>query len=669
MRKQKKHRLERLKKRKSERIEARNDRFCERYRGTLRATVSGYGFVTVLSRVMTGNEDSVLPGQLPEEIFIPPKEMGNAIDGDEVLVGILPPSSRDQGRGPCGHIIRVLTPGQTKIVGEVIAGRKIRPLNIRITDDIDVSGRRCGAKRGDWVEIRLQRNTDSCEKTPLRGSIVSRIGKAGTVQGDLDAIVREYALPEPYSEEDNVSALQLSPRDIKREDCRKLFTVTIDPADARDFDDALSIKTIDKDHWEIGVHIADAAAWITPNSRFDKQAAKRGMTSYLPGRTLPMLPPALTALISMQAGQDTPAHSIFFTVKAQTGEILSRRRAHTIIRTRLRLDYDIVQKFLTAGEIPDNWDQTTRRSITRLAKIAAIWRKERREKEQFLNMEMPETRILCDEAADTINGFQIREQRQAEEIVEEFMLAANSAVATELYAKDIPAVYRIHAAPDQEKLADFEIFAESCGLPCGVLLHRSDVFAYVENLARSSKKFILLNALLRSMPRAVYSAIPGEHYGLGKVKYCHFTSPIRRYADLAVHQQLWNLDTNCRLRDKGTMERFAEKITVREDICDNAYFAACDRLKLRYISERLEDHPEENFYEGYISKVLQAGISVYIPEIGLFGFLPGTNINRNRRGNGNIKQNNTPRYQAGDVIYLKLDYVDMAKGNAIFTRC
>ena len=138
MKKNKKNRLERLHRRKQERRDARNERFTERYKGKLRATVSGYGFVTPTSRVLSGSEDSY-PDEIPAEIFIPPRDMGNAIDGDEVLVGILPPSYKDQGRGPCGHILKVLTPGSAKIVGEVIAGRKVRPLNIRITGDIEVS--------------------------------------------------------------------------------------------------------------------------------------------------------------------------------------------------------------------------------------------------------------------------------------------------------------------------------------------------------------------------------------------------------------------------------------------------------------------------------------------------------------------------------------------------
>ncbi len=666
MKKQKKHRLERLRERTRRRHEARAANFSEQYVGVLRTTVSGYGFVVPSERC--GRDGGDAP--LPSEIFIPPRELGGAIDGDRVRVGILPPEARDAGRGPAGRVIEVLQAAREKIVGELLAGRKVRPLNIRIGGDVEISGRSHGAKRGDWVEIRLDRHSDDGDDrgSALRGTITARIGKAGTVQGDLDAVAREYQLPEAYSEAENAEAEQLSPREIPREDCRKLVTVTIDPFDAKDFDDALSLRTIDRGHWEVGVHISDVAGWIVPGTRADRQAARRGFTTYLPGRTMPMLPAKLTARISMGEDRDAPAHSVFFTVDASDFSVLSVRRCHTLVRIRHRMNYDEVQEFLDGGKAPERWSAACKRTVKRLAAIAEAWRAKRRADEAFLDMEIPEVRVLCDEAGDTVNGFETRVQRDSEALVEEFMLAANTAVAEELTQKNVPALFRVHAEPDPEKLAEFEILSEeSCNIPTGDLTLRSNVCEYLRRIEKNPRKVILLNALLRSMPRAGYSAECLPHYGLGKKRYCHFTSPIRRYADLTVHQQLWNLDSGKRLKDKGTLMNLSERLDFQEENSDNAYFAACDRLKLRWLDEQLEQNPESNFCEGLIAKVVSAGLSVYIPELGLYGFVPSERLQKRRRFGD--RGGAAPRYQVGDVIYLKLLSVEIARGSAIFTPC
>lgn len=655
---QKKKRLLRISDRKYEKQREKAGTFVI---GKLKMTHSGFGFVEVdpAERVTEQGED----------IFIPISKINGAIDGDTVKVQLLPGrrefSDDTANRGATGRIVDVIERSRESFVGEVLAGGIVRPLNTRLPDGIKLLGGRKGAQKGDFVKVRGPEMLNG----EWRGTISSVIGHAGVLEAELDAVMAEYEILPAYSKEDNDAALEIVPREIQRENHSKLFVITIDPEDAKDFDDALSISPgPDKDHVELGVHIADVAAFIEPRSRFDIQASRRGFSCYLPGRTLPMLPPGLTAKISMQAGVPSLAHSVFLTVNKKTGEVTAFRREHTLVTIAHRLDYDQVQNFADTGKAPEEWPPKLKKLVKDLLKITTRMRAYRAEKEEFIELPLPEVRVRCDEKKNQLLGVESRVSRPSEQLVEECMLAANSAVGQELIEKGVAGIYRIHNTPEIEKLWEFSDMAEQFGFATGDLSSRKVCNDFVRSLPDTPKREVVLSLLLRSFPRAEYAAKPLLHYALGKTAYAHFTSPIRRYADLTVHQQLWCLDKKARTRRVETLERIAEKCTEQEERNDSASFAASDRMKLRLLEEELE-RGDLKIYEGVIAKVITAGLQVAIEQLGLYGFVPVDALPGNRRrGKYTLyaEKNSSSNFKLGDYIYLRLAGIDFARGSAVF---
>ncbi len=655
MKREKKKRLRRL----SERAQVRRSRKVETVTGTLTVTPSGFGFVSLPAA--PGDETR------PEDVFIPPQFINDAMDGDEVKVAILPPREDVAGdrRGPAGKILAVLKQAREEVVGELLAGHKVRPLNRRMPEEIEISGARNGAKRGDWVRIKLLRHEDG----NWHGAIRKVLGRAGEIAADLDAIAAEYHLAPPYSEADNAEAVEIVPREIAREDCTGLLTLTIDPFDAKDFDDALSIGP-GKNPGEvlIGVHISDVAAFIAPKSKFDRSAEMRGFSCYLPGRTLPMLPAALTARISLQAGQDSNAHTVFLTVDRESGKVLGFRRCHTVIRVDHRLNYEEVQEFIDKGTAPADWSEPLRGALRSLVDATRAMREFRRKAEEFIDLALPEVRVVCDEKENKILGLVSKIARESENLVEECMLAANSAVGTELGEKGIAGLYRVHPEPEPDKIEEFsETMREAFGLNPGDLTSRRVCNRFLAGLPDDPRRPVILSLLLRSLPRAYYLEKPALHFGLGKGRYSHFTSPIRRYPDLILHQQLWNYDCKVRTRSTSTLARVAMDCSAREENNDSAFFAANDRMKLRYLEEKLEAGGE-NLYEAVIAKVTSAGLQVDIRDLGLYGFVPREKLAGDyfRSGSGLRQERGHNEYKPGHYIYVRLDSIDFARGSAVF---
>lgn len=626
--------------------------------GTITITAGGFGFV----RFETPENE-----EKREDVFVPPKYLKGAMDGDEVEVQMLE-ERRDmfESRGPAGKVVEIIKRSRDFIVGELISGRKVRPLSKRIQDDIEISGSLCGAKRGDWVKVDLNFNPET--KAARRGSITETIGKAGEITADIDAIIAEYSLCAPYTEEDNEAVTHLTPHEIKREDLRKLFCVAIDPHDAKDVDDAVSIAPGENEsEVELGVHIADVAAWITPGGSWDKKASKRGFTAYLPSRTLPMLPKSLTKKVSLYSGVDSMAHSILFKVHKHSGRVLSARRVHSLISVKANLTYERVQDFIDTGNAK-GWEKGFAAKLGQLVDLTRIMRDYRRKHDKFLEMAIPEIRVVCDDAENKIIGLERKDQRESEQLIEECMLAANTEVAGELIRKSIPGLYRVHPEPDPAKLEEFNALMESAfGMYPGDLSSRTACCHFLEDLPDSPRKPVILNAFLRALPRASYLEKHELHFGLGKTQYSHFTSPIRRYTDLTVHQQLWNSDLGGRLKSVKTMQKIADDCSKKEINIDDAYHSANDRLKLRYLEEQLQTGGE-NLHEGMISRIVTGGLLVDILDLGIYGFVPIENLPGKFRRAGEIlkAERGHATYKCGDYIYLKLAEIDFIRGSAIF---
>jgi len=625
-------------------------------RGRLSVHHRGFGFVT--------------PEDGGPDIFIPPAGLGLALSGDHVEVTV----QEETERGIAGHVRRIVERGHEQITGEYVVqeeGTFLRPLRRDFPDLIPlrVPGPKPSgeppAEHGDWVVAQL-RHPESTQDV-LHAVMLQRLSAGASVADDLDAIVIEYGLPPPYSDAEAAAAAELQPAGIARDDLRGTTVVTIDPSDAKDFDDALSVCPGESPGTiTVGVHIADVAAYVQPGSPLDTCARERGFTAYLPGRTLPMLPTPLAAhACSLREGEERPAHSVFLTIVRATGEVIAAERRRTLISVDRRFDFDEVQQFLDADSGGN--DDSTVATVRELGSIAQAMRARRRAEEHFLDLAAPEVRVLCEGDPPTIVGLRRQFQREAHQLVEEFMLAANVAVAQEFCARQVAGLFRVHSAPREKYMEEFRQWARrAVGLRPGHLSSRESVNTFLEGLRGQVAEEIVGNAFLRALPRAGYSAVVQEHFGLGKDCYCHFTSPIRRYPDLVVHQQLWRLDSGLGLRSQAECAETAGQCTQAEANNDQAYFAALDRLKLRYIGG-LRARGEGTIHEGVIARLLPEGLLVSLPEFGIYGLLPKAALGPEEfhfsTHSQRLRGSRSGRvYRCGNVIYVEVAKADTVKG-------
>ena len=616
------------KKQKQQRIEIR-------YTGTFSASRNGFGFVEIECG----------------EVFIPAKSVNGAISGDVVTVTI---TSFDNPLGTEGKISEILERSLKHFVAMVIDTYTVKPLDPSLPA-IKISGGMKGAKKNDWVRVRLLDNGSKFTEK-LRGTVEERLGKSGTLTGDLLSVSKEYNLPEPYSDAMELFASKVNPLELERRDLSKEFTVTIDPEDAKDFDDAISIRE-DNHYWYLGVHIADVAAWVRPGTKLDQAAFERGFSSYIPTMFRPMLPGNLTRKISLRQGAESTAHSVILKVDKSDGKIVGHERFHSIVKVDARLDYDGVQLFLEKEKTPEKWSVRLKKNLSMLAEAVDKMRNYRADTEQFLSIETAEIKVICDEAAGTVTGLEQRVQRESEALVEECMLAANSAVAVEMIEKGIPGLYRVHAEPEPGKLEEFAVFAEGIlKRRTGDISNRKILCKFLKNLPDDHTKYVISTSLLRAMQRACYAEDPAIHFGLGKTRYSHFTSPIRRYADLFTHQQLLMFDLKKKMLSKKKAAGIADVLLKLEKRNDEAYFSAIDRLKLHYMKQFLQEKTG-NLFEGVVIKLNSQGMICDIPQYGLRGFVPAHRFTT-------IMHRRPPK--PGNLIFLYLDSLDFNAGSATF---
>ena len=627
--------------------------------GTLTVHARGFGFFT--------------PDTGAPDVFIPPTKLGNAFAGDRVRVQIV----EETDKGPAGRVVDILQRGHTRLTGEYVDNGPypvIRPMRRDYPEEVElILPRQLSEDKypvdGDWITAEIL--FPETPRQPLRGKYLMTLNEGASLTDDMDAIVAEYGLPEPYSDQQQANAKTIMPRTIPREDCSDLTTITIDPVDAKDFDDAISLAMTDHpDVVRIGVHIADVAAYIIPDSDWDRQARRRGFTAYLPGRTLPMLPKPLAAdLCSLKEGVPRSAHSVFLDVDRHSGEILSSRRAHTQVKVSQRLNFVEVERFL-AGDTTTGWDAGVTDAVKELGRLSHIFRQIRRRKEAFLDLATTEIRVLYSDDPPAVTGFQASRPNPAHQLVEEFMLAANVAVANELIRDKIPGLFRIHGPPKSKDVDEFRQWVRSAlRLKTGKLDSRGGVNAFLHEVTGHPAAQIIFNGFLRTLPRAGYAASCSEHFGLGKDQYTHFTSPIRRYADLTVHQQLWRKDLGEDLFSEEECETRAKEITAIEAINDEAYFAALDRVKIRYLNQQ-RGAGDKLIFQAVISRATPDGLALFIPELGLMGFAPKELLGEDdfiyAAKNCSLRARHADRvYYCGDIIPVRPHKADVARGQLL----
>jgi ribonuclease R len=393
-----------------------------------------------------------------------------------------------------------------------------------------------------------------------------------------------------------------------REDVRGKFIVTIDPDDARDFDDAIDVEKIDNNEgWRLGVHIADVSAYVTPDSALDREARRRGNSVYLPDRVIPMLPERLSnGVCSLNPDVDRLTHSVFIEFD-KGGRAKNAHFARSVIRSAKRLTYKQAYAILQSkpnGELSrrlhDAWE------------LASLLRRKRFE-QGSLDLDFPEVKVYVDE-----NGKPIRLERvendESHQLIEEFMLAANEAVARELRHRSIATIYRVHEDPDPEKLGEYREFILSFGYKVGDLSHRKEVQRFLASIRGKPEEQALKIGLLKSLKRARYAAKPLGHYGLAKANYLHFTSPIRRYADLVVHRTLAEQASPRRSKiDIGQIESLADHISDTERNAAEAEIESVRLKKLQFFQAQLEERNPQIF-RAAIMDVRNYGLVVELPD-------------------------------------------------------
>ncbi len=511
-------------------------------------------------------------GKGVDAIQIASDDTGVSLHGDRVEVQVNAALQRRRdGRGTeqTGRVLRVIERARAEVVGHLqkIRGQfYITPDDPRLIHDIYVPDP-AGAKLtptpapGDKVVVKLGEWKQRGQK--LEGVIIERLGKTFEPRAELAGIYRKYNLDTqfPAEVEREVAGIPstVQPKELTgRHDYRDTPTFTIDPDDAKDFDDALSIEHLEAGDIRIGIHIADVSTYVKPGTALDREAQKRGNSTYLVGTVVPMLPEKLSnGLCSLVEAQDRLCKAVFLTFDKKQ-RLKETSYGNTVIRSLKRLTYKQAYAFLFTDDIakiralplpPKHQTGSTGRALSDLTDteltnlqtwIRELWSIAKRLRSDrmtngSLDLDMPETKVFVDAEgyADRLEKIAHDESHQ---LIEEFMLAANEAVARVTKQHKLPSIYRVHDEPDAEKLDELRQFLHTFDIDSGDLTKREELIRLLETLEKHPQGYTLRTQLLRSLKKAAYRASPDGHYGLAKKDYTHFTSPIRRYSDLVVHR-------------------------------------------------------------------------------------------------------------------------------------
>ncbi|MFH0953658.1 MAG: VacB/RNase II family 3'-5' exoribonuclease [Verrucomicrobiota bacterium] len=590
--------------------------------GRLKVHVQGFGFVAPEP-----------PGG--EDVFVPEKDMGTALDGDLVIValeGCLLPRRRPgspfpNAVGPAGRVLRVVERRHADLVGllrrttyywYVIPDNPRILRNVRVRDFADSGG---SPKEYSKVVVRLDEWASAYQ--PLSGVLVEDLGPADAPGIDVLSVLRSYRLEVEFPADAAREAERHTPTPphdeiARRRDHRDLMVVTIDPEDAKDFDDAVSLCRTPEGEWQLGVHIADVPHYVAAGSAVDREAGLRGNSVYLVDRVIPMLPPYLTTKVcSLQPGQDRLTHTVSMRINDE-GKVLHSETYLSVIRSGARLNYDQVQAFFDDradhGMVP-----TVLQLLSDMRQLARVLRR-RRMAAGSIDLILPEIRCVLDAQGRPLE-IRKRASNEAYQLIEEFMLAANCVVARLLDSRDIPAIYRIHEPPDDKQWAKMDMDLQALGVT-----DAPDSRKALNAVARQAKvlptQYALHLAILRNLKRAVYSSIRQEHFGLAFSCYTHFTSPIRRYPDLIVHRILRAAEERRPAPYSAEdVSRIAQHCSGTEQNADEAEDESVSVKRIEFYRDRLE-RGETGPYHGLIVSVVPKGLILELSETLQRGLLP-----------------------------------------------
>lgn len=614
----------------------------------------------------SNGKNSFIPDDGGETVFIAERNSAHAMNNDKVKIALF---AKRKHRIPEGEVIEILERANDTFVGRLKVDKYYAFLlteNRTLANDIFIPKDRLkGGKNGDKVVVKVVEWPKEA-KNPI-GEVLDVLGKAGDNTTEMHAILAEFGLPYVYPQNVQAAAEKI-PAEIteedyaEREDFRSVPTFTIDPKDAKDFDDALSIRPLKPGLWEVGVHIADVTHYVKEGSLIDKEAEKRATSVYLVDRTIPMLPERLCNFIcSLRPDEEKLAFSAIFEMN-EKAEVKNARVVHTVIKSNRRFTYEEAQQIIETGE------GEYKEEVLMLNQLAQILRKERLAA-GAIDFDRVEVRFEIDETGKPLSVY-FKESKEANKLIEEFMLLANRTVAEKIgrvpknkKAKVFP--YRIHDLPDPDKLENLSGFISRFGYKIRTSGSKTEVSKSINRLLddiKGKKEQNLVETVsLRAMQKARYSTHNIGHYGLAFDYYTHFTSPIRRYPDMMVHRLLTRYLAGGRTVQEGKYEDLCDHSSEMEQIAANAERASIKYKQVEFMGERLGQE-----FAGVISGVTEWGLYVEINENKCEGMIPMRDLGDDyydfdEKNYCLIGRRHHKKFSLGDPITIKVARANLEK--------
>ncbi len=604
--------------------------------------------------------------EFEKDIFVAPRKLRNALHGDKVKVYVF--AKKASGRKNEGEVVEIISRAKTDFIGVAKISERfafIIPDDRKMLHDIFVPlSDLNGAKNGQKVQVSI---TDWPEgaKNPI-GKIINVLGTQGENNTEMNAILAQYGFPLSFpaavEKEANEIPETVSEEEIKgRRDFRDTITFTIDPADAKDFDDAISFKILENGNYEIGVHIADVSHYVKPNTELDKEAYERATSVYLVDRVIPMLPERLSnGVCSLRPNEDKLCFAAVFELDEQAN-ILSQWFGRTAIHSNRRFSYEEAQ------EVIETKEGDFAKEILKLNELAYILR-DKKFKEGAISFESTEVKFKLDETGKPI-GVYVKERKDAHKLIEDYMLLANRKVAEFIAKKGkgkqkYTFVYRSHDSPNLENLNNFAAFASRFGYKINMKSDKEiakSLNHLMEDVEGKKEQNMLTQLAIRSMAKAIYTTKKTSHYGLAFDYYTHFTSPIRRYPDVMVHRLLALYLDGGRSANEEEYETASSHSSAMEKRAADA-----ERASIKYKqAEYLEDNVG-NIFTGIISGVTEWGMYVEIIENKCEGMIRLRDISDDfyvldEKNYCIIGQRKHKKYQLGDEVEVKVKKVDLSK--------